>query len=211
MDPVPKFHKLDAELESRLDELFPDSEPTAVSLAPKPAAAPPLEELKKTVLSIDWEITPEALASFLQQIRLLQRSYQRDPVVSRFLQILGALGSYIQTSRSRVHPSTFTVLNSVFARLDEVVSTPTLPEDRKRKLLQAEMAGYQQLREKIIQRRKPDRAPAAESGVAPRTPSGAGALTPELLAQAVNELKLFIRMELNRLKEELRTASRRSP
>lgn len=210
MDHTSKFHKLDSELESRLDELFRESEPPAASIAPKPAAAQPLEELKKTVLSIDWEITAEALASFQEQIRLLQTTYQRDKVISRFLLILGALGTYIQNSRSHVHPSTFTVLNSVFARLDEVVSTPAMPEARKRKLLLTEMAGYQQLREKIIQRRKPDRAPAAETGAAPRTPPVAGGVTPEILAQAVHELKLFIRSELNRLKEELRAASRRT-
>lgn len=210
MDHSSKFDKLDSELERRLDDLFRESEPPAAPIAPKAAAAQPLEELKKTVLSIDWEITDEALTRFQQQIGLLQKAYQADKVAGRFLQILGALGAYIKTSRSHVHPSTFTVLNSVFARLDEVVSSPAMPEDRRRKLLQAEMAGYQQLREKIIKRRTPGRAPAAAAAASPPTPAAAGGVTPELLARAVHELKLFIRSELNRLTEELRAASRRT-
>ncbi|MCU0559034.1 MAG: hypothetical protein MUD16_02435 [Desulfobacterales bacterium] len=209
MDSASKFRKLDSELENRLDELFRETEAPVAPIAPKPAAAPPLEELKKTVLSIDWEITADALASFLVQIRQLQAAYRRDAVASRFLQILEALGAYIKTSRSQVHPSTFTVLNSVFARLDEVVSTPAMPENLKRKLLQTEMAGYQQLREKIIQRRKPERAPVAATSALPKAPPASAGVSPEILAQAVHELKLFIHAELNRLREELRAATRR--
>lgn len=166
--------------------------------------------MKKTVLSIDWEITPEALASLQEQIGLLKVTFQRDKVISMFLQILGALGQYIRTSRSYVHPSTFTVLNSVFARLDEIVSAPAMPEERKRKLLQVEMAGYQELRDKIMKRRKPTRTAPAEPPAPdlPATPP-AGALTPQMLAQAMEELKRFIRSELTRFSEELRGASRR--
>jgi hypothetical protein len=82
--------------------------------------------------------------------------------------------------------------------------------DRKRKLLQTEMAGYQALREKIITRRKPDRAPEAEKAAAPAAPATAGVVTPEILAQAIQDLKRFIRSELDRLKEGLRAASRRT-
>ncbi len=210
MDHSSKFDTLNSELESRLNDLFREDEPAPGPTAPKRAAAQPLEELKKTVLSIDWEITAEALANLQEQIRLLKESYQRDKVTSMFLQILGALGQYIKTSRSHVHPSTFTVLNSVFARLDEVVSSPAMPEGRKRQLLQAEMDGYQELRQKILKRRKPDRAPDDGKTTAPAAAAPAGVVTPEILAQAVQELKLFIRSELNSLKEHLRAASRRA-
>jgi hypothetical protein len=212
LDHSSRFDPLNSELESRLDDLFREDEPAAAPPPPrtKPAAAHPLEELKKTVLSIDWEITPEALAGLQEQIRLLKSAFQGDKVVSMFLQILGALGQYIKTSRSYVHPSTFTVLNSVFARLDEIVSDPAMPEERKRKLLQVEMAGYQELRDKIMKRRKPHRVPVAEQPVsAPPAAAGPGVVTAEALAQAMEELKRFIRAEVNRLKEELRSGPRR--
>lgn len=209
MDHPSKFDQLNSELESRLDDLFREDDPVrSPPPPPKRTAAQPLEELKKTVLSIDWEITAEALAGLQEQIGLLKVAFQRDKVVSMFLQILGALGQYIKTSRSYVHPSTFTVLNSVFARLDEVVSSPAMPEERKRKLLQVEMAGYQELRDKIMKRRKPIRVAPAEKP-APPAAASAGVVTPEVLAQAIEELKRFIRAELTRFKEELRGASRR--
>ncbi len=211
MDHPSKFDQLNSELESRLDDLFREDGPVpAAPPPPKRAPTQPLEELKKTVLSIDWEITPEALAGLQEQIGLLKVTFQRDKVISMFLQILGALGQYIKTSRSYVHPSTFTVLNSVFARLDEIVSSPTMPEERKRKLLQVEMAGYQELRDKIMKRRKPIRvAPVEPPAPAPPAAASAAGVTPEVLAQAVEELKRFIRAELTRFKDELRGASRR--
>ncbi len=211
MDPSSKFDPLNSELESRLDDLFREDDPApAPPPPPKRVVVQPLEELKKTVLSIDWEITAEALAGLQEQIRLLKVTFQRDKVISMFLQILGALGQYIKTSRSYVHPSTFTVLNSVFARLDDIVTAPHMPEERKRKLLQVEMAGYQELRDKIMKRRKPIRAAAAEKPApVPVAAASAAGVTPQVLAQAVEELKLFIRSELNRLKEELRGGLRR--
>jgi len=91
-------------------------------------------------------------------------------VILVFLQVLGSLGQYIKSSRSKVHPSTFTVLNSVFARLDEIVSTPKMAPAVRRKLLQAEMDAYQELRAKISQRRaaEPAAKPAAAIDTAAR-------------------------------------------
>jgi hypothetical protein len=228
-----KFDTLSSELESRLDELFREDAPPAASAPPalSAAAAPavpakravhaapamppdsPLSELKKTVLSIDWEITPEALDSFQDHIRLLKEAFQRDKIISMLLQILGSLGQYIKTSRSNVHPNTFTVLNSVFARLEEIVTSPAMPAPARKKLLQAEMTAYQELRDKIVKRRaavQPSHAGKASApSPAPAMPAPAAALPPEALARAIEELKAFIRSELKILKEELRISVRR--
>ena len=211
-----KTDPLSSELQNRLDELFKEDELSS----PAPAAEPkhrddagPLDELKKIVLSIDWEITPEALDSFQDQIALLKEVYRQDKVATPLLQILGTLGHYIKSSRSNVHPSTFQLLNSVFARLDEIVASPMMSEGAKRRLLQAEVQAYQELRGKIAQRRPAQ--PAAGSGgaapaaAAPAAPRSQG-ITPEMLAQAVQELKDFVRSELDQLRRELRAGSRPS-
>lgn len=225
----PKLDKLSTELENRLDELFRENGPAPTDSparkakqspeGPGPAASmarkakeSPLAELKKIVLSIDWEITPEALDSFLDQVRLLNEVYQRDKVITMFLQVLGSLGHYIKSSRSQVHPSTFNVLNSVFARLDEVVSTPKMPEAARRKLLQAEMNAYQDLRGKIMRRRPAAPAAKPARAVDARTEAPAptsGVVTPEMLARAVAELKELIRTEIDSLKRLLRSGAPR--
>ena len=165
------------------------------------------------MLAIDWEITPETIDSFQDHIRLLKEAFQRDKIISMLLQILGSLGQYIKTSRNNVHPSTFTVLNSVFARLEEIVTSPTMPAPVRKKLLQAEMTGYQELRDKILKRRasvQPSPTGRATAPTpAPATPAPGAGSPPETLAQAIEELKAFIRAELKTLKEELRISARR--
>ena len=203
---------LSTALDNRLDELFREDDPAPAAPAAGKAKTSPLSELKKIVLSIDWEITPEALDSFLDQVRLLKELYPSDKVILVFLQVLGSLGQYIKSSRSKVHPSTFTVLNSVFARLDEIVSTPKMAPAVRRKLLQAEMDAYQELRAKISQRRaaEPAAKPAAAIDTAARPPAPAGRpVTPEMLAGAVAELKEFIRAELDALRQLAKSAARR--
>ena len=215
MSNTSKFDTLSSELESRLDELFREDAPPAVPATPAMTPDNPLGELKKTVLSIDWEITPETIDSFQDHIRLLKEAFQRDKIISMLLQILGSLGQYIKTSRNNVHPSTFTVLNSVFARLEEIVTSPTMPAPVRKKLLQAEMTGYQELRDKILKRRASVQPSPAGKATAPApapaapAPAPGAAAPPETLAQAIEELKAFIRAELKTLKEELRISARR--
>lgn len=200
-----KLDTLTSELENRLDELFREDGQPGEPLKFRDARSQPLAELKKIVLSIDWEITPEAVESFLAQIRLLKEAYQADKIVSMFLQILGSLGQYIKSNRSKAHPSTFSLLNSVFARLEEITSFPKMRELEKRKLLQMEMTAYQQLREKISQRRAADEAkPVPPAPAKPPAIPAASEVTAPMLAQAVAELKEFFRSEMAALRRQLK-------
>ena len=207
----PNPDPLSSELENRLNEMFREDGPpppvAAASASKRKESDGPLSELKKIVLSIDWEITREAVDGFLAQIGTLKDTYRRDKSASVMLQILGSLGQYIKSSRSNVHPSTFPLLNSVFARLDELVSNPGMSEAARRKLLQREVESYQELRGKIARRRVPE-APPRPVAVAPAaasTPVRGETLTPEMLAQAVQEIKAYIRSEIDALRRELRS------
>lgn len=200
---------LTSELENRLDELFQEDGPSAEALTPRSANPKPLAELKKAVLSIDWEITSEAVESFLAQIRLLKEVYQTDKAAIVLLQILGSLGQYIKSNRSKAHSSTFSLLNAVFARLEEITNHPGMPELTKRKLLQAQISAYQQLREKVSQRRaagagRPPAASAAASAPLPHR-STAAVVTAPVLAQAIAELKDYIHSEMEALRRLIKS------
>jgi 3-oxoacyl-ACP reductase-like protein len=88
-----------------------------------------------------------------------------------------------------------------------------MPAPVRKKLLQAEMTGYQELRDKILQRRasvQPSPAGKATAPApAPAAPAPGAGAPPETLTQAIEELKAFIRAELKTLKEELRISARR--
>ncbi|MEJ2728566.1 MAG: hypothetical protein P8185_08650 [Deltaproteobacteria bacterium] len=193
----------------------------------------PLAELKNLVLSIDWEITDEALADFLAQIDSLKVTYKNEKIILTFLQLLGSLGVYIKTNRGNAHPKTFKILNSVFSSLEKVVRSAKMTVAEKKKLLHTEMNKYTQLRNQVskkkaekVSRKKIISAPKELESLikAPRQKEAvmpgrnisekAASKNRELdsatrqsianLAEAVEELKKFIHSELNALKKELR-------
>jgi hypothetical protein len=253
-----KDDKLDSEIAKRLDDLFGEGDASSNNsgalkaddaaaddeifeledvVANKTDAEPiqadnPLSELKNMVLSIDWEITDEVLSDFLSQIGDLKDIYKNEKIVLMFLQLLGSLGEYIKTNRGDAHPKTFKILNSVFARLEEVVLSEDMPELEKKKILQAEMNKYKQLRVQVskkkaaevsrrqaksIQKQEPDLSTpkkkksamgSAKVSAAPAEenlfPDSAAAKPYDTLAEAVEELKQFIHTELRALKQELK-------
>jgi len=193
----------------------------------------PLAELKNLVLSIDWEITEEALTGLLSQIDSLKVTYKNEKIILMFLQLLGSLGVYIKTNRGNAHPKTFKILNSAFSRLEEVVLSEDMAESEKKKLLRTEMDKYKQLRNQVSKKKAANvvrkeamsapkelesliKAPRQKKAARPgpkvsgkaamqSQPSEPGA--PQSLANladAVEELKKFIHSELNALKQELR-------
>lgn len=143
---------LSSELESRLDDLFGENNGALPEAEDNDVAAHyPLAELKNLILSIDWEITDDVLQKFIQQIKDLKLTYKHDKIVLTFLQILNSLGDYIKTNRAKSHPKTFKILNSVFASLDKVVLARDMTTTVKKKILQAEMLRYKELRAQIAQ------------------------------------------------------------
>lgn len=192
----------------------------------------PLAELKHLVLSIDWEITEEALAGLLTQVDSLKATYKNEKIIFTFLQLLGSLGVYIKTNRGDAHPKTFKILNSVFSRLEEVVLSEDMAEPEKKKILRTEMNKYKQLRNQVSKKKAAKagrkevisapkevesriKAPQKKEAARPdqKIPEKAAkkSLSPDPsapqslanLADAVEELKKFIHSELNALKQEL--------
>ena len=149
---------LSTELESRLDDLFGENNGALPDADDNEAAGHyPLAELKNLILSIDWEITDDVLAKFIQQLKDLKLTYKHDKIVLTFLQILNSLGDYIKANRARSHPKTFKILNSVFSSLDKVVLTKDMTEPAKKKILRAEMNRYKELRAQISQSKTADK------------------------------------------------------
>ncbi len=157
---------LSSELESRLDDLFGETNvPLPDAEDSDPSAHYPLAELKNLILSIDWEITDDVLEKLLQQIKDLNLTYKHDKIVLTFLQILRSLGDYIKTNRAKSHPKAFKILNSVFSSLDKVVLSKDMGETVKKKILRTEMNRYKELKTQISQsktagQRKPKAKPA---------------------------------------------------
>jgi hypothetical protein len=109
----------------------------------------PLDDLKSTVLSIDWEITDEVMGRFVDQVEDLKREFADNKIYLLFLQLLGSVGVYIKTKRGKADPDAFKVLGSAFKAFDDVVSSNTMPDPEKKKRLAVELDKFKELKKKI--------------------------------------------------------------
>jgi hypothetical protein len=196
------------EVEDRLDNLFGDEEPSENSQKEaEEVADSPLRELKTIVLSIEWEITDEAMTRFVEQISSLQDTFKEDKIVLVFLQLLGSIGEYIRTNLGKSHPQAFKILNSSFDQLDKVVNSTELTENDRKKILSAELSKYKRLKGKLVSAKprveekkkvadKKSEIPAADENKDMRA-----AL--EELKQLVQSEFIALRKELKLLREEM--------
>jgi len=127
----------------------------------------PLEDLKSTVLSIDWEITDEVMGRFVDQVEELKREFKDNKINQLFLQLLGSVGVYIKTNRGKADPDAFKVLGSAFKAFDDVVSSETLPDAEKKKRLAVELEKFKALKKKIADKKQAAKAPPIHEPVIP--------------------------------------------
>lgn len=190
------------DLENRLDDFFSDSLPSQDELpANEPPTANsdlPLKDLKSTILAIDWEITDDALNTFIDQIDGLMEACADDKVVHTLLKLLRSLGKYVRTHKSKAHPDTIKRIMSVYATLEESVTNEGLARSDKEKKLLDEVRQFQRLKAKIIASKSP--VPASGS---PK-PAQTGAISEmDAVIRAIAELKSLLATELGALREEL--------
>ena len=213
---------LEADLENRLDELFGDDSAQMIEAEAVSHSDERLADLKSSVLSIDWEITDEGLQQFASQISSTRNSFKDNKIVLMFLQILGSLGDYIKSNRGKAHPKTFKILTSVFSGLETVVTQSDMSEIDKKKTLQVELKRYNELRG-LIQKNKarPSGAkatvkvepaetapvqkaqPTPEQAPVSQTPEIADPVTLENVLTAIEDLKVFVRTEIEALRKEI--------
>ena len=213
---------LEADLENRLDELFGDDNDQMIGAETVSPSDERLADLKSSVLSIDWEITDKGLQQFAYQISSTRDSFKDDKIVLMFLQILGSLGDYIKANRGKAHPKTFKILTSVFSGLETVVSQSDMPEIEKKKTLQIELKRYNELRG-LIQKNKTKSKGAEASGKAEaaetapiqtvqptpeqapvsKAPETVDAVNMERIMTAIEDLKEFVRTEIEALRKEI--------
>lgn len=228
-----KSKPVDTEVKSRLDALFSDEELPSANADKRdapPEGPDPLEELRNLVMSIEWEITDDVMASFVAQIDSLKKKYGKDRIVVMFLQLLGSLGLYVRTYTAKAHPLSFKLIHSVYSGFDRVMTTENLSVSEKKKLLYVELNKYKELKEQIDQTKKGPRRerrevipeavrnareePPAETFEPSETPEEVAANpgdkmmrsdaeAPGDILQAIERLKAAIQKEFDSIRSEI--------
>ena len=148
-----KAEAIVSEVSSRLDDLFGKTEKTGPSLNDKDLIAPqesPILDLNAIVLSIEWEITDEILARFIDEISRLKTLYNDDLILSSFLKLHGSVGKYLSIQKVNAHPDSIRLLQSLFVGFEKVVNSPEMKDVEKKKILSAEVTKFKQLREQVL-------------------------------------------------------------
>ncbi len=107
------------------------------------------EQLKSSVLDLDWEITDESLVKFDQQIKTLRSAWPDQRILLVYLQILGAIGHYVKAAKDRAHPASIKLLTDVFHGLESAVAEPDLSESDKAGLVSEFVTRYNTLKGEI--------------------------------------------------------------
>ena len=193
------------EIDGRLDNLFAEDKTPQKDNGESDASKEyPLKELKAVILSIDWEITDDVMKRLANQVAGLKKRYKDDKIVFILLQLLGSVGEYIRISRGQSHPDSFKFLNSLFKKLDKVVSTKDLSESEKKKILAVEVNKYKVLKGKLSsQEYVPQKKKQVKTEVK-KEDGKTNVLPIEVFTDAMDQIRQLIRSEFDSLREELK-------
>lgn len=113
----------------------------SVSIAPAPESKSVLTPLKAIVLGIDWEISDKELVLLGEEVARLEKIFAESKAKLVFLQGIGALGSYIRSTKDKVHPDAFKLLYSFIEGLEKIC-VEDLSIDKEKEILLAEVRKF---------------------------------------------------------------------
>jgi len=220
---------LNAEVSSRLDELFggedPEEPPVSeasdipagqareekpsrsekAGASAKSEEATPIDNLKALVFSIDWEITDKTMKEFLQEVKRLKTRYKDDRVYLLFLKLHESLGKYIKAKKARAHPDAIKLVTSVYKKFEKALLSPGISEAEKKKLISGEVKKYKSFKQRVLSQEGTAEAleEGAEAGQA--SPAAEAAPVPAGLSPESRELADYILSEVKKtIQEEFR-------
>jgi hypothetical protein len=219
-----KNRGVNAEVEKRLDALFGgeaddhakevpqipplhhDKEIDATEL--DALSEDPLREFKYTVLSLDWEISDELMTKFIAQIEDMKQVYKEDKYSFLLLRLLEGIGRYILAKKGKADPEAIKLLNSGHGILERLATSKDLMEIERKRMLMSEVKKFKNLKERISKGKTVPKKPVSEGVLRKKQPTEktdkGTSLPADPYEAAVNDLKQFIRAELDALKSELR-------
>ena len=142
----------DSDIEKRLDELLePEASPAISESLPADdsRSSKPLMLLKTIVLSMDWELSDEILREFLHELNRLKTILKLDVIAVNCLQLLEAIGKYIQKKKAQTHPDSIRLLQSIYRDLEIILLSKGISEVAKRNILFDEVVQFKKLKEKL--------------------------------------------------------------
>lgn len=172
----------------------------------------PFIDLNAIVLSIEWEITDEIMASFLAEVEKLKASFSGDKIMTSFLQLHGSVGKYISARKVAAHPGSIKLLHSVHEGLLKILLANDLQMPEKQKILSEEINKFKILKQQIAESKSAASVKSApvqaeteniKTDNSQTKPPVSETELSEAMVWAVEQIKETIREEFKSLKEAL--------
>jgi hypothetical protein len=140
--------KFNVEVEKRLDEIFSDE--TKISKNAKKAHKMmyinPLYNLKKILLSMEWEVTDDILSKYINEIIQLQRLFQDNNFLRSLLQLQHIYGRFIKTYPDKIPLKTYKILYTLYGCMKNILANKKLSDFEKTKIVKQEIQRYKNFR-----------------------------------------------------------------
>ena len=176
--------ELEADIDKAIDELFvkkgeakepslaKPEEPakkTAEEQKDEPAEEPalaepidlaedPLADLKESLLTLDWEITPESIKAFEKELQLVSDKLSDDRHTMAVIKMALGVLQYLRAAKESAAPISIQFLHGAIRGLDIFVREPA-PSDSERSEVMDKLLGQFRRVKAEIQRMKPREAP----------------------------------------------------
>jgi len=176
--------ELEADIDRAIDELFvkkgEPKEPSPVKAedpvkkpveepkdepAEKPALAEPIDlvddplaDLKESLLTLDWEITPESIKSFEKELHHVSDKLSDDRHCMAVIKMALGVVQYLRAAKESATPISIQFLHGAIRGLDLFVREPA-PSDSERSEVMDKLLGQFRRVKAEIQRMKPREAP----------------------------------------------------
>ena len=109
----------------------------------------PITRLKTLILSIDWEITDDILRQFNIELLDLKDVWAGDKIKLVYIQALEKLSRYIYKEKVNSNPNAIKLLLYFYSNLEKIVSTESMPEEEKKRLLVEDLEMFEKFKRQI--------------------------------------------------------------
>jgi hypothetical protein len=215
------YNNLTMGVEKKLDEIFADDlkkhNPQISTF--KHFEKPSLANLKSTIMSLEWEVTDNNLYDLIQEIRRLQKAYDKKEQLQKLFRLLFHLGRYIKIHKGDTHPYIYKLLFR-FYNSSAKIASGKYSNHEKDKIVNDEIKHYLSLKSylkrenKNIFRRSLKKANTLEKNLLssidsidkqkPYPSEDNIKISYKNLDNDLRELKKFIFLEIKKLRLDLR-------
>ncbi len=109
-----------------------------------------LSALKTILLEIDWQITDQTMQKFDIEISKLEQIWITDKNFLTLLQMMRAIGTYINKNKLDSHPDSIKLLSTVFQHFEQMALSEDINPEEQHKLIQGDLEKFTQLKKQII-------------------------------------------------------------